>query len=263
MQQLDMTDLSILLLEPSTAQNKIIVNNLNDHGLYEVDSVFSIDEARNKLEEYKPNLLISSMYFEEGPITDFLYEIRSNPEYEDIPFMLISSERRIEQLEPIKQAGVVAILKKPFTTEALERAMRATVDYIEADDLFVNECDVATLNVLVVDDSLMARKHLVRILENLGAKNITTAEDGAEAIKIIDKNTFDLVVTDHNMPNIDGAELVKYIRLDSSQPDIPILVVTSEQNSATLSSIEQNGCSALCDKPFDTQYVKSLLRHIL
>jgi two-component system chemotaxis response regulator CheY len=65
------------------------------------------------------------------------------------------------------------------------------------------------------------------------------------------------------MPEVDGKELVAYIRNNDLIAHIPVLMVTSEQNKAILNNIEQVGVSAICDKPFEPDHVKDLLTRVL
>ena len=115
----------------------------------------------------------------------------------------------------------------------------------------------------MVDDSPLARKHISRVLGNLGISDITTAENGVDAISKIESNFFDLVVTDYNMPEMDGETLTRFIREQSSQRSIPILMVTSEGDQSRLSAVQQAGVSGICDKPFDTISVKQMIRQLL
>lgn len=260
---LKIEDLSILLVEPSLAQSKIITAELKRAGVRSIESVQGISAALGRLQEYMPDLVISAMYFPEGTGTDFVSRMRADPRLEALPFMLVSSEDKFEYLDPIKQAGVVAILPKPFNGDDLRRALISTLDYLEGDDLELDNFDIRELRILLVDDSALARKHIGRVLGNLGAAKIVEAQDGKEAIELLQQREFDLVVTDYNMPVMDGEELLKYIRTESSQSYVPVIMVTSEKNQATLSSIQQQGVSAMCDKPFDTSHVKGLLQQLL
>jgi two-component system chemotaxis response regulator CheY len=263
MKSIRIEDLSILLVEPSIAQSKIIKSALNAGGVSQVELAHSIDDALLRLQDYQPDVVISSMYFEGGTGTDLLLKIRHNPEMENLPFMLVSSETKFEYLDPIKQAGVVAILPKPFDLKDLRQALRATLDYIEEEDIELETFDIQSLRILIVDDSMLARRHINRVLTNLGARDITQAVDGADAIERLKESEFDLVVTDYNMPHVDGEQLLRYIRNESSQSYVPVLMVTSEQNEATLSSVQKSGVSGLCDKPFDTDNVKQILANLL
>jgi len=79
----------------------------------------------------------------------------------------------------------------------------------------------------------------------------------------VSKKIFDLIVTDYNMPEMDGKELIQHIRSELKNSFIPILMVTSEQNETRLGSIQQAGVSGICDKPFEPQTVKEMLFRVL
>jgi two-component system chemotaxis response regulator CheY len=263
MHELKIEDLSILMVEPSLAQSKIIISRLKEAGVKSVENCHSISSALERLNGFLPDLVVSAMYFPEGTGTDLVTAMRSDPRLETIPFMLVSSEEKFEYLDPIKQAGVVAILPKPFDGADLKKALISTLDFIEQDDLELDNFDIRDVRILLVDDSNMARRHIGRVLANLGAVRITEAANGRDAIELMQNNEFDLVVTDYNMPVLDGEGLLKYIRTESSQSYVPVIMVTSERNQASLASIRQQGVSAMCDKPFDAAHVKGLFRQLL
>ncbi|MEW8028247.1 MAG: response regulator [Candidatus Thiodiazotropha sp.] len=109
----------------------------------------------------------------------------------------------------------------------------------------------------MVDDSGMSRNHIRRVL---GAMDIETIR---EADKLINQHYFDLVISDYNMPEMNGQELVDYIRTQSGPPGLPILMVTSESNENRLAAVQKSGVSAICDKPFTTETIQSLPQQIL
>ncbi len=121
---------------------------------------------------------------------------------------------------------------------------------------------MATLRVLVVDDSRMARNHLGRVLQQIGIENIDFAEDGQEGIQRLEEAAYDLVVTDYNMPVMDGEAMINHIRQSPDYSHTPIMMVTSEDESR-LASVRQAGVSAICDKPFEVNQVRQLLISLL
>lgn len=257
------SDLSILLVEPSDTQSKIIINHLKTHEITQITLAKSIEQAREIISRHHYDLIASAMYFETGTALDLLKEIKQSPKNQESAFMLVSSEYKRANLEEFKQSGVVAILPKPFTSDHLHAALNNTIDLLSADEMELEYFDVHEIRVLLVDDSMLARNHIRRVLNNLGLLKITEATDGKEAIEILDNNMFDLIVTDFNMPEVDGRELTKYVRDQSQQSHLPILMVTSESNDAHLANIEQDGVNALCDKPFEPQFVKQILYRLL
>lgn len=263
MASIAISDLSVLLVEPSRTQSKAITATLNQAGITKVETATSVNLALLTMESYIPDLVISAMYFEHGTGTDLVTIIRNDSKLSEVPFILISSAKNHDVLDPVKQAGVVAILPKPFRFASLKKALFATLDFIEPDKEVIADLDIDSYRILVVDDSTLARNQIKRVLKNLGASTIIEAADGLEAVALMKEEIFDLVVTDYNMPNMDGNELVEYIRNESGHAGIPVMMVTSEKNNARLGSIEQDGFSVLCDKPFEPRNVKALLQSII
>ena len=263
MESLAVSDLFVMLVEPSQTQGRIITKSLEEAG---VQNPLHKKDGRSALEamsEEKPDLVISAMHLPDMTGTELVQSMRERPDLVDIPFMLISSETSEQYLEPIRQAGVIAILPKPFDPKDLRRALFSTLDYIVPSEGFLADVDLAEVKTLVVDDSLTARRHISRVLNNIGIENITEAHNGQDAIGKLQTDIFDLLVTDYNMPEVDGQELVRYVRENSSQRSIPIMMVTSETDDSRLTAVRQSGVSAICDKPFETTTVKDLLRQML
>lgn len=260
---MEIKDMLVLLVEPSATQQKIIAGHFRALGVAEVLCAGSGAEALEQMRRMPPDLVVSSMYLPDGTGYEIVRSMRESADLQETAYMLISSETDFAQLDPIRQAGVVAILPKPFHGKHLDCAMQATLDFYNPDNIDLDGEDIEDVRVLVVDDSRMARKHIRRVLENLGLENFTEAENGREAVARMSDGFYDLVVTDYNMPEMDGQELVTYIRSNSDQRDIPVLMVTSEESGSRLSGVKQAGVSAICDKPFEPAVVKSLLQGML
>ncbi|MES9832101.1 MAG: response regulator [Candidatus Thiodiazotropha sp. DIVDIV] len=256
-------ELLVLLIEPSFTQQRAIQRQLSQLGIEQVIAAKTGQEALQAMRTEQPDLAISTLYLSDMTGTDLVHAMRNDPELVEMAFMLISSETRFRYLDPIRQAGAVAILPKPFKLAELRIAMNSVLEYIDPTLLELDDFCPEDLEVLVVDDSGMARKHISRVLNALGIERISEARDGQEAVSIIANSYFDLVVTDYNMPNMDGKELVDHIRTASNQATIPVLMVTSEENESRLAAVQQAGVSAICDKPFETSVVRDLVQRAL
>ena len=263
MSDLAPSDLSILVVEPSRTQQKFIAKQFAKEDIVNVDFADGIEAALQIIKNSSPDLITSAMYFEDGTALDLVKKLKSNGDMNDIPFMLVSSESNKAQLEIFRQSGVVAILPKPFTPEHLGMAINSTIDLLSADELQLSYFDIKSVRVLVVDDSRMARNFITRVLNNLGIDLIKQVCDGSEAIEVLQNEMFDLVVTDYNMPEVNGEELTRFIRTQSGQSHLPILMVSSEANETHLANIEQAGVNALCDKPFESDNVRRILYNLL
>ena len=260
---LTISDLTILVVEPSTVQAKIIRIHFRDAQVNSIQIAHTGTQAKEMMQTTIPDLVVSAMYLPDMTGTDLVQSMRNDDTLAQVPFMLISSETSFEQLDPVRQAGVVAILPKPFAFNDLKRALYNTLDFINPSASEMDNLDFNEFHVLVVDDSAMARKHIRRVLEKMGIASFSEAVNGKEAIPIIENNFFDLIVTDYNMPEMDGEELTRYVREKSSQSSIPILMVTSENDDNRLAAVQQSGVSGICDKPFEPDTVKTYLQNIM
>lgn len=256
-------DLSILLVEPSHAQQIILRGYLEKVGIRQIGVVDTMTKALEQVRAFTPHAVLSAMHLPDGKGSDLLLAIRSEEAVSDLAFMLVSSETRTHELEPVRQGGAVAIIPKPCTEDDLMKALGDTLDLLEKDSLILRDQDIADVRALVVDDSRTSRRFIVRVLGQLGIETVTEAADGLEAVERLAESFFDLVVTDYNMPNMNGHRLVEYIRQESTQPTVPVLMVTSEQSGARVAGVERAGVSAIVDKPFEIERVRQLLANVL
>jgi len=263
MSNLALKDIHVCVIEPSHTQSKIIKQNLQELDIQHItifeNGIYAIDG----LQDQHPDLVISSMYLPDMTGTDIILSMRDNDQLEGVPFMLISSETSFSMLEPIRQAGVIAILPKPFAVSDLKNALYSTLDFINPDTAEAEALQLDILKVLVVDDSPLARKHISRVIQNIGIEDISHAANGQQAIELIDKHFYDLIFTDYNMPEVDGEMLTRYVRENSTQSSVPIIMITSEGNENRLAAIQKAGVSGICDKPFEINHVRTLIKKVL
>ncbi|NQZ32016.1 MAG: response regulator [Oceanospirillaceae bacterium] len=256
---MNLSNLLVVLVEPSNLQRSIIRKHLASFEITEVEECACGQQAIDFMCNEVPDIVISSMHLPDMTGTDIVSNMRSDERLSETTFLLISSETHYRFLEPVRQAGAIGILPKPFTAKELGRVLHSTLDYIGDHETEVTDEEFENLSVLIVDDSKVSRTYFKNILKNLGVKNLVEAEDGAQAYEIFQQQNFDLVVTDYNMPNVDGKELLELIRQDAQQPSVPVMMVTSEQNQASLAAIESSGVSALVKKPLTYDVIKRII----
>jgi two-component system chemotaxis response regulator CheY len=117
--------------------------------------------------------------------------------------------------------------------------------------------------ILVVDDSVQLRRSVCQALERLPGVLCVEAEDGAEALKRLHADRFDLVLTDINMPVLDGLKLVAHIRGDPRRAGLPIVVITTEASDADRERAMRLGASAYLVKPVQAQTVRDTVQRLL
>lgn len=108
----------------------------------------------------------------------------------------------------------------------------------------------SALKFLVVDDFSTMRRIVRNLLKELGFTNVEEAEDGAVALQKIKGGNFDFVVTDWNMPNMDGLTLLQSLRADPAYKDLPVMMITAEAKKENIIAAAQAGASGYIVKPF-------------
>jgi len=106
------------------------------------------------------------------------------------------------------------------------------------------------MKILVVDDQVTMRKVISHILQELGYKDIKVAEDGVLAFKMLVNGCFDFVISDWNMPNMTGIQLLKAIRETEEIKDLPVLLVTAENEKKQVMEAARAGVNSFIAKPF-------------
>lgn len=115
------------------------------------------------------------------------------------------------------------------------------------------------MKVLIVDDFATMRRVIKNLMKSLGFENFEEAEDGAKALKILKTTKIDFVVTDWNMPNMNGLELLKEIRKESRLAHIPVLMVTAEQKREQIIAAAKAGVNGYIVKPFTAETLSKKL----
>lgn len=119
------------------------------------------------------------------------------------------------------------------------------------------------LRFLVVDDFSTMRRIVRSLLKDLGFQNVEEAEDGAVALRKLREGGFDFVVSDLNMPNMDGLTMLQNMRADESLKHLPVLMVTAEAKKANIIAAAQAGANGYIVKPFTSATLDEKLNKIL
>lgn len=122
---------------------------------------------------------------------------------------------------------------------------------------------MAELNILVVDDSLTMRKIVVNTLRKLGYTQTMEAPDGKEALGKLYAEKVDLLITDWNMPEMNGMELIQAVRGDPSFKGLPILMLTTRGMKDDIVAALKAGANNYIVKPFDPDVLQKKMNEIL
>jgi two-component system chemotaxis response regulator CheY len=119
------------------------------------------------------------------------------------------------------------------------------------------------LNVLVVDDSRATRAYVRGALKAFFHCDVTEAGSGFEALRALPRAPFELVVTDVNMPDINGIELVRFIRQSEKHADVPILIISTQSSERDQSRVMAMGANAFLSKPFEPEAFVEVVRQLV
>ena len=121
------------------------------------------------------------------------------------------------------------------------------------------------LDILIVDDSAAIRKILQRVLgqAEIPVGSVFEAGDGAAALEILKKQKVGLILSDINMPNMDGLELLGHIRAEEEWRKVPVIMITTEGAAAKVQEAVALGASGYVRKPFTAEQIKEKLAGLL
>lgn len=119
-----------------------------------------------------------------------------------------------------------------------------------------------SIKILVVDDFPTMRRIIKNLLKDLGYENVDEAEDGAQGLDKLRSGTFDFVVSDWNMPNMDGLAMLQTIRADPNLSKLPVLMVTAEAKKENIIAAAQAGANGYVVKPFTAATLEEKLNKI-
>ena len=119
------------------------------------------------------------------------------------------------------------------------------------------------MKFLIVDDFSTMRRIVRGLLKEMGCNNADEAEDGAVALHMLKANKYDFVVSDINMPNMNGFDLLKAVKADESLKHLPVLMVTAEARKEDIVLAAQSGAAGYIVKPFTKATLEEKVQKIL
>lgn len=271
-------ELSILLIEPSRAQAAIIRKLLQSRGIQDIESVTTGAEALQALGSRIRQAVVCAMHLADMTGPRLAERIRAEIKTGHVGFVLISSEAECQEVGSLSRLGKTILLKKPFTAVQMGDALRVVAAAAPARSTDQSQLSTSVVagtvflgpsknrsqrRVLIVDDSAAARMHVRNVLTGLGFSQFVDAPDGARAVALATGDRFDLIVTDYNMPLMDGCSLTAYLKQNPATAAVPIIMVTTEQDPAKLDAVHKLGVAAICEKSFAPETVRTILDRLV
>lgn len=122
---------------------------------------------------------------------------------------------------------------------------------------------MSTKTILIADDSAAMRAMLVAAIDPLGDYRIVEASSGFEALRLLPREQVDLVLTDINMPDINGLELISYLRANANYENIPVFIISTEGSTKDIEKGKLLGANEYIVKPFNPSQIQQLVASYL
>ena len=113
--------------------------------------------------------------------------------------------------------------------------------------------------ILIADDSAVTRSMLVSVIESIGDYRIVEVSSGFEALRLLPREHVDLILTDINMPDINGLELISYLRNNQHYLEVPVIIISTEGSQLDIDKGKQLGANEYLIKPFDPVRLQELV----
>ena len=118
------------------------------------------------------------------------------------------------------------------------------------------------MRILMVDDMISMRHVMLHMLRSLGHTDVDEAADGLQAFSLLNKNSYDLLITDYHMPKMDGRQLLKSIRSSEKLADLPVLMISCESEKRRVKAIISCDVTDFIIKPFNLQTLELKIKNV-
>jgi two-component system chemotaxis response regulator CheY len=118
------------------------------------------------------------------------------------------------------------------------------------------------MKILVVDNHENMRRIVKQVLNDLGFRNVKVADDGSTALPMLKNESFDFLVSDWDMPQMQGIDLLKAVRADDNLKNLPVLMITAEAKKEQIIEAAKSGVNDYCIKPFNRETLNSKIKNI-
>ncbi|MBW4540503.1 MAG: response regulator [Myxacorys chilensis ATA2-1-KO14] len=207
-------DRVLLIIEDDVKFAKILLDMARQQGFKGLVALRS-QTGLALAQQFRPNAIMLDIHLPDGDGWMVLDRLKRDPNSRHIPIHVLSSD---DQRQRGLQSGAIAYLLKPISPEALSQVLTDIKHFIER----------RVRNLLIVEDDVVQAQSIIELIGNGDVKS-TAVYTGAEAIEALQTNTFDCVVIDLGLPDINGLDLIEQIKQEERLADLPIIVYTGKE----------------------------------
>ena len=266
-------NLKILILEHSIFIKETLLSKLGD-GSDEVRCVDTPSALLLSVIHWHPDIIITSVEVGEINGFDLCMLLKLMPDYASIPVIIVSSgdvdaiKRKAASVGADcyvpKDRNIVVNVRKAIRSLCRE-ASGSTAGMLDAQSpaeavtMPARAAKIRPGGVLVVDDSAVMRRVIRNMLQSAGLEEIDEAANGDAGLALLRKREIGLVLTDWNMPVMNGLEFIKAIRSERQFEDLPVVMVTTEGGGKERQLAHDAGATAHLSKPFHTEKIRDIV----
>ncbi|NDJ17316.1 response regulator [Myxacorys almedinensis] len=207
-------DRTLLIIEDDVKFAKILLEMAREQGFKGLVALRS-QTGLALAQQFQPHAIMLDIHLPDGDGWMVLDRLKRDPNSRHIPIHILSSD---DQRQRGLQSGAIAYLVKPISPEALSQVLIDIKHFIERQ----------VRNLLIVEDDPVQAQSIVELIGNGDVKSITVYT-GAEALEALKTDTFDCVVMDLGLPDINGIDLIEQIKQESGLADLPIIIYTGKE----------------------------------
>ena len=233
------------------------------------DGSSALEELKFAIDRSKPyQLILSDKNMPGMDGFELIKKIREIPEHKKVPIIILSSDRGESDLKKIKELSISDFILKPVRRSRLYNAI-VKVIVKETSKSVVKKYDIGSaikdklFKVLLAEDNLINQKLTVRLLEKQGWQ-ISVANNGNEVLNLLDKNKFDFILMDVQMPEMDGIEATREIRKreEETGKHVPIIALTANAFKEDKKKCLEAGMDEYATKPIKINEIFSVIEKI-
>ena len=249
----------VFILDSCQVSNRAIKKELEARHCL-VESATSSASALMRIIHWHPDLLITSVVVGEISGFDLCLILKLMSDYAGMPIVVISSDTRELAQRKAADAGADFYLHKDGM---LVSNILKIFNKVFCPEPGTNDSKRQIRRVLIVDDSKVMRRIIANILATMGISEIVEADNGVHALDKLRQHEVDMILTDWNMPQMNGLDFTRAVRKEMRWKKIPMVMVTTEGGSAEMAAAEVAGINGHLCKPFSHEALKTLINRFV
>ena len=246
--------MKILVIDDSVAMRRIIRDYLEVLGFDAIVEAHDGESALAVMASQAVDLVITDWAMPSMSGPDLVRAIRSSPTHGRLPVLMVTGISEQEDIAQAIEAGVDGYIVKPFAPETLKEKMNELIAKLPPDGH-------GQRTVFIVEDSRTMRGLVRGALETEGYE-VLESPDGRQALTVMQTLHPDLVITDINMPDMDGISLLREIRRNPVSRSTPVLILTTERDADIKATARLAGATGWIRKPFDPEQLRRVVADV-